>query len=121
MSWIFELQAQQELEGLHRVVASIHEVTHENVSSLRDFSTFVEKFEEVVELSVNVSANSYWCSHGLDIGFFDENFFNLFTEDSQVSLRKDIAVLDCFEPLININLATHISFLTNLNYIINLI
>ena len=30
--WIFDLQAQQELKCLHRVVASINVITHEDVS-----------------------------------------------------------------------------------------
>jgi len=42
MSWILELEAKKELECFNRVEASIDKVTHEDISSVWDFSTFVK-------------------------------------------------------------------------------
>ena len=40
--WIFDLQAQQELKCLHRVVASIDVITHKDVPRVWNLPTFVE-------------------------------------------------------------------------------
>jgi len=42
--WPFKLKAKEELEGLHRVVAAINKITHEDVASIRDLTTFFKKF-----------------------------------------------------------------------------
>ena len=45
MRWVLQLQAEQELESFNRVVASIDEVSHEDVSSVGDFTALVEEFQ----------------------------------------------------------------------------
>jgi len=42
VSWILELQAEEKLECLDRVEASVHEVTHEDVSGVGDLASLVE-------------------------------------------------------------------------------
>jgi len=44
VSWVLQFEAQQKLESLNRVESSVHEVSHEDVSSIWNFTTFVEKF-----------------------------------------------------------------------------
>lgn len=39
---VLEFEAEEELESLDRVVASVHEVTHENVSSVWNFTTLIK-------------------------------------------------------------------------------
>jgi hypothetical protein len=39
-----------------------------------------------MELSMNISTDGYWSLNRLDIAFFDENFFNFFTKDAEISL-----------------------------------
>ena len=62
--WIFDLQAQQELKCLHRVVASIDVITHKDVPRVWNLPTFVEQLQQIMELTVNVTTNdnrsSYW-------------------------------------------------------------
>ena len=87
MCWILQLQAQQELEGLNRIEASVHEITHEDVSGVWDLTTPVEQFEQVVELAVNVSANGHGSSNGLRVAFLNENLLDLLTENSEFTLR----------------------------------
>ena len=42
MGRILKLEAEEQLEGLDRVVAAVYEVTHEDVAGVRDLSSFVE-------------------------------------------------------------------------------
>ena len=44
MSWVFQLEAQQKLEGLNRVESSVNKISHEDVSGVWDLATLVEKF-----------------------------------------------------------------------------
>lgn len=79
---VLQLKAKQKLECFYRVVATIDEVTHENVAGVRDLTTFFEKFEQVVELAVDVTANRDWRAHWLNIALFDQDLLNLLTEDA---------------------------------------
>lgn len=44
VSWVLQFQAQQKLESLNGVESSVDEITHEDVSSVWDFTALVEKF-----------------------------------------------------------------------------
>ena len=66
-----QLQTEQELEGLNRVVAAIDEVTHEDVAGIRNLTTFFEKLEEVVELTMDVTADGNGSADWLDIALFN--------------------------------------------------
>ena len=57
VSWVLQLKAQQKLEGLNRVEASVDEVTHENVSGVWDLSSLVEQLQQIVELSMDITTN----------------------------------------------------------------
>ena len=57
MRGVLQLQTEQQLEGFHGVVATVHEVAHEHVFGVRDLAAFVEKFQQVVELAMDVAAN----------------------------------------------------------------
>ena len=82
MRWVLKLEAEQELECLNRVEASIHKVTHEDVPCFWDLSTFVEKFQEIMELSMDISTDSNWCFDRLDITLFYQDFLYFFAENS---------------------------------------
>ena len=77
-----ELQAEKELEGLHRVVTTIDEITHEDVASVGDLTTFFKQFEQIVELSVDVAADSDRGAHRLHIALLDQNFLDLLAQDA---------------------------------------
>ena len=90
---VLELQAEQELEGLDRVVPAIDKIAHENVSSVRDLTSFLKKFEQVMELAMDVAANCHWGAHRLHIAFLDQDLLYLFTQDAQVSLWENSTIL----------------------------
>ena len=51
------LESQEEKEGLNRAVASIHEIPHEKVVGIRALSSDLEELHQIVELSVDVTAD----------------------------------------------------------------
>jgi hypothetical protein len=104
-AWVLELQAQEQLEGLDGVVATINEVAHENITSVGDLTSFFEKFEQVVELAVNVTTNGHWGAHWLHIALLDEDLLDLLTQDAQVALWEDLALLHSCEPGFNVAFA----------------
>jgi hypothetical protein len=55
--WVSDLKGKQEEESLDRVVASINEITHEEVVRVRAFTADFEKLLEVVKLAVDVTTN----------------------------------------------------------------
>ena len=64
-----ELQLQQDevLDRLHRVVSPVHEVAHEDVVGSWWFSSDTKQFEEVVELTMDISHDGYWSSDRCDV------------------------------------------------------
>jgi len=54
-----DLEGHEEQEGLDAVEATVHEVTHEEVVGLGALSSHIEELNQVVELTVNVSANLF--------------------------------------------------------------
>ena len=42
VSWVLKLEAEEELECLHRVEPSVNKVAHENVASVWDLSALIE-------------------------------------------------------------------------------
>ena len=82
---IFNFKAEEKLESFHWVVTSINKIPNENVASLIDLttldkvkSTCSEEFEQIVELTVNITAYCDRCRHRLHIRFLQENFFGFF-------------------------------------------
>ena len=93
-----QFEAEEELEGLNGVVAAIDEITHEDVAGVGDLTALFEKLEEVMELTVDITADGDWGAHGLHIGFFDQDLLDFLTEDAEVSFRQNATVLDSSEP-----------------------
>jgi len=56
---ITHLEGKKKKKRLNTVIASIDEVTHEQVVCIRALSSNFEKLFEVIELAVNVSADLY--------------------------------------------------------------
>jgi len=103
MCWVLELEAKEQLECFHGVEASIDEVTHEDVACVWDLAALVEELEKIVELAVDISADSDWSFHWLDVAFLDEDFFHFLAEDSKFSLWQNCSALDGLEPAVDIS------------------
>ena len=112
VSWILQFEAQQKLESLDGVESSVNEVTHEDVSGVWDFTALVEKFQKIMELAMDISANCNGGLDWLDVALFNEDLLYFLTEDSKFSFWQDGTVLDGLEPIIN-NVLSHF-FLSHL-------
>ena len=62
-----DLECDKESDGLNTVVATIDIVTHEEVVGVGGLSSNLKQFTQVMELSVNVTANSHWCAYLLHV------------------------------------------------------
>ena len=103
--WVLHLEAQQELEGFNRVESSVDKVTHENVARRWDLATLVEQLEQIVELAMNITADSHWSFDRLNVAFFDEDLLDFLAKDAELTLRQDSALLDSLKPAIDVTLA----------------
>jgi len=92
-AWVLQLQAEEQLESLDGVVTTIDEVTHEDITCVGDFASLFEKFEQVVELAMDVTTDGHWGAHWLHVALFDEDLLDLLAEDAKVALWKDLALL----------------------------
>src|SRR3990167_5978749 len=68
-------------------------------------SSLLQKFQEVVELSVDISHQSYWCSNGSQIWLLQKYFFDLFTNGSQLFLGENLAVSEVLQSLVNVEIS----------------
>lgn len=60
-------QTNQQSDRLHRVVTSIHIITHEEVISIGAFTSNLEQLNQIVELTMNITADSDWTAHKLHV------------------------------------------------------
>lgn len=71
VSWILELQTEQELESLNWVVASVNEVAHEDIASVRDLTSLIKELQKIMELTMDISTNSDWSRNWLNVALFN--------------------------------------------------
>ncbi len=81
-----DLERDQQGYSFHRIVAPVHIVTHKQVVCVRRRAacqikrcthTYSEEFFQVVELSVDVAADSDRSAHLLHVGFLYDSLFCL--------------------------------------------
>lgn len=65
---------------LDAVMSSIDVVAHEEVVTFRNFASDFKEFHEIMELSVDISADNDGCSDGDNIGFLSEDLFGFLAE-----------------------------------------
>jgi hypothetical protein len=63
------LDNHKQRKSLQAVVAAIHEIAHEDVIRVFHFATNFEEFHKVIELTMNIAANSNWTANWLYIRF----------------------------------------------------
>jgi len=81
------LERDEKSDRLDTVVTAIDIVTHEVVVRIRGLPANLEKLTQIVELSVDVTANGDWRFHLLDIRLIDEDLLGLVTEDLDLTFR----------------------------------
>lgn len=81
--WISDFQSNKQSDSLNWVIASINVISHEQVISIRGLSSNLEKFAQVMELSMDITTDSNWCWNTLNVWLLNQNFFGLLTKISQ--------------------------------------
>ena len=67
------LQRQKQKESLYRMEPPIDEITHENIISFRTIPPHLEQLHEIIELSMDISANCDRCFDILNIAFLEQD------------------------------------------------
>ena len=57
--------------SFNRVVTTVDIVAHEQVISIGRLATNLEQLSEIMELSMDISANCDWCTNLLDVRFIN--------------------------------------------------
>jgi hypothetical protein len=84
-------------------VASINEVTNENVLVLREITSFAEELQHIEELSMDITADVHRCIHRLDIAFFSEEFLDFFADPTEITFREAVfALAEVLQVAVNI-------------------
>ena len=70
---ITNLHANQQTNGLNRVVATVNVVSHEEIVGVWKLTANLEQFPKIVELAVDITTNGHRSLDGLNILLLDEN------------------------------------------------
>lgn len=74
------LKGNKEGHSLHRVVATIDVISHEEIVSVGRAATDLEELAQVVELTMDITTNCYRGTNFLHIRFVNQNFFGLYSK-----------------------------------------
>lgn len=99
---VANLQGDQKRNGLDRVVATIDVIAHEKIVGVRAVASNSEQLNEVMELTVDVSANSDGATNELNVGFLDQNLPCFVAQLLDLSLRQRLALHQGLNKLVNI-------------------
>ena len=88
---VADLVAEEKRDSFDRVVATIDVVTHEEIVRIGWEATDLEQFHQIVELAVDIAANSNGGLDGVDIAFLAEDFTGFDTELVDLRFREGFA------------------------------
>lgn len=78
------LQGNQECDCLHRVIASVHIVSHEEVVGVWRLPSYLKQLHEVMELTMDISTDCHWTSDLLHIGLLRQDFLGLKSRSKKI-------------------------------------
>lgn len=85
---VSDLEGNKQGDSLHRVVATINVVAHEEVVSVGGLAADTEKLHQVVELTMNVTTHGNGTLDRLHILFLDEDFTGLWGKHETKHKRR---------------------------------
>ena len=88
---IAHLERDKQSDRLDTVVAAIDIVAHKEVVRVGRLAANLKKFAQIMELAVNIAANSHRCAHLLHIRLVDEDFLGLVAENLDLTFRQRLA------------------------------
>ena len=85
-------QGDKESNSLYGVVSAIDIISHEKVVCVWGLSAYLEKFLQVVELSVDITADRNWWAYWLHVRFVDQDFLSLLAKGFHLLLGQRLAL-----------------------------
>eukprot|EP01136_Pigoraptor_vietnamica_P039277 Opistho-1_new@9865 len=97
-----DLKRNEERHRLHRVVATVDIIAHEEIVCVGRLAANAEQLHQVVELAVDIAAHRHGASHGLHIRLLLENFARLLAQLLDLGLGQLLAVVQLLNPSIEL-------------------
>lgn len=98
---VAHFEGEQITHHLNTVMASINVVPHKQIAGIRDISADQKQFLQVVELTVNISADHHRGFDDHHVAFFEEDFFGFGKQDAQIAQAQLLALLEEFDHLVD--------------------
>ena len=95
-----DLQSYQQGDSLNTIVASVYIIAHEKIIGVGQLATQSEELLEVMELSVNVSADGHRSLDRLHVALFHKDLFRLSTQLLDLLLGYWLATQQGIDQLI---------------------
>ena len=116
-AWVSHLQGDQEGHGLDGVVSSINVISHEEIVVVGKLSSNFEEFFQIIELSMNITANRDWGSHWLNIALVHQDLLGFFTQGLDAVFWEGLAQKELVDLSIQILDVGEIHFNTTNSHI----
>lgn len=104
---VSNLQGDEQGYSFHRIVAAINEVAHEEVVGERYISPNGEEFNEIVQLSVDISTDSHWHFDWGCIGLLEEDSSSLLSDELYLLLSDGFETFQVVDYDIELSLIPH--------------
>ena len=91
-AWVSDLAADEEGNSLNWVVSTIDIITHEEIVVVWQFSTDLKELFQIVELTMDITADGDWSSDWLNIAFSDKDLLGLLAKSLDAILWEWLAV-----------------------------
>ena len=95
-----DLQTHEQCNCLNRVISSVNIISHEKVIGLRGLPADAEKFFQVMELPVNISADGDWSANNRHVRLLNQNLLCPLAELLDVALTQRLALHEGFNVLV---------------------
>ena len=100
--WISDLKTNHKRDGLNRIIASVHIISHEEIIILWQLTTNSEQFNQIMELAVDVTTYGHWSTYWFHIFFVNQNLLCFFTQSLNTVFWQWLALHQTFNFCIKI-------------------
>lgn len=97
---VADLERDEQSDGLNREVATINVIAHEEVVGIGIGSSDLEQLHQVVELTVDVTANCHRALHRLHVALVLQDFPGLLAQPSHFVLGQLLACHQALDPAV---------------------
>ncbi|CDK27032.1 unnamed protein product [Kuraishia capsulata CBS 1993] len=91
------------------MIPSVHVIPQKQVVGIRWIPTYFEDLQKIVELPMNITDNSHGSLYVHDIRLLDQHFLQLETQLVYHCLRHQLALIQPFEALVQIQRTLYLS------------